>query len=106
MSLMSSFRRSRRALRSASMRLPSSGQRSWRPLLWKSKPSGPMAPPGLPSGRGSRPDRSRTCLRAITVVVGCNLVPCLVARSNTVPEAGFSYKVGACGAAPAGCNSR
>ena len=28
MSLMSSFRRSRRALRSASMRLPSSGQRS------------------------------------------------------------------------------
>ena len=27
------------------------------------------------------------------MVVGCNLVPCLVARSNTVPEAGFSYKV-------------
>ena len=32
------------------------------------------APPGLPSGRGSRPDRSRMCLRAITVVVGCDLV--------------------------------
>lgn len=60
MSWMSSSTRSRRALRSASMRLPSSGQRSWRPLLWKSKPSGPMAPPGLPSGRGSRPDPHHT----------------------------------------------
>ena len=38
------------------------------------KPSGPMAPPGLPSARGSRPGRSRRCLRAITVVVGCDLV--------------------------------
>ena len=86
-------RRSRRALRSASTRLPSSGLRSWRPLLWKSKPNVPMAPPGLPSGRGSRPDRSRRGLRSITVVVGCNLVTYQFARSNTVPVTGFLHKV-------------
>jgi hypothetical protein len=57
MSLMSSFRRSRRALRSASMRLPLSGQRSWRPLLWKSKPN-PLGSPARAAKRAriaSRP---------------------------------------------------
>ena len=51
------------------------------------------APPGLPSGRGSRPDRSRRGLRSIIVVVGCNLVTYQFARSNTVPVTGFPHKV-------------
>ena len=94
MSLMSSFRRSRRSTRAEKRKHEAAIKRSaeLEAAALESKPNWPMAPPGLPSGRGSRPDRSRTCLRAITVVVGCNLVPCLVARSNTVPVTGFSYK--------------